>query len=99
MRIALENIVAARRQDWWTKSVFRGESTGRGEVKRRWIQDAVARNFWAAIGEGGVEERMVVVRKRISSRMCAVSRQIPRVGAESRKRVCDWINGLSRYKG
>lgn len=77
-----------------------GEVGESGAVRRLWIQEAVARNFWEASGEGGVGEvdmeRIFIVRKRMSSRIWAVSMLIPRVEAESRKRILDWMRGLSR---
>ena len=76
---------------------------GTEEVRRLWIQEAVVRNFLEARGEGAIGEtvlvRMVLVRKRMSSRIWAVSMLIPRVEVESTNRVRDWMRGLSRYKG
>jgi hypothetical protein len=98
VRMAWEKIRAVVRMEWWMLSVER--EGGGGEERRRWIQVVVAWNFFIELGEGEVEKwRMEVVRKRMSSRMVAVSGARPRVEEGSVKRVADKRRGESREGG
>ena len=73
---------------------------GGGDSRRRWIQVVVVWNFFIELGEGkGEKWRMEVVRKRMSSRMAAVSGARPRGEEGSVKRVADRRRGESREGG
>ena len=96
---------------WWTRSCCRAGLSGgeeRDEESRVWIQEAVARNLAMESSEvscGGdavdwaLKERIEVVRKRMSSRIRAVSIAIPISVAESVNRDLEARRGLERFRG
>lgn len=80
----------------------RASAGSRGEDSRLRIQVAVARNFAFSCGDESsffVIEMTEVVRKRMSSRMMAVSGLIWSSDVESMKRMRDCRSGESRCWG